>query len=320
MSTIESLNTFNSLASVRVIATTNQTGTYYNGPTNNGVGAQFTFGTGVLIFEGVTLLLNDYILFAGQTLGYQNGIYQVVVLGTAGTSAVVQRRGDFQCMEQIKTGQFITVEAGSSNAGSIAVVVEPLPSAIGVPNVSGANNINFIVQSSGVGGGSLLSSNNLSDVISPTVALFNLGGLPKVGGALYPSGPTGYPIVISNTVASFTSLATAGSVVILPSSGSHRYQILNVMLNRGGTNFSGGGGDRNGSVSDGTNVYSVIPAASMQSLVNSSWGATATPYPASAAISQLSVAGQPVSFLYSGGTTDYTAGSLTITVIAALVA
>jgi len=144
MSNINAINTFKQLGSVRLVANSNQSGTYFNGPTNSGVGATFTYATGALTIDSVAVNLNDYILFAGQTAGYQNGIYQCTQAGATGVAAILQRRGDFQCVEQIKLGQYCPVGAGTTYAGSIWVVVEPLPAAIGVPVVSGANNIVFV--------------------------------------------------------------------------------------------------------------------------------------------------------------------------------
>lgn len=109
------------------------------------------------------------------------------------------------------------------------------------------------------------------------------------------------------------SLASAGSVTLVASSGTQQYKVRNLQLNSGGTNFSGGSGNRLGQVTDGTTVYSVIPAATLQTLVNAQWGVTALPNPASAAINTSTVAGASLVFKYSGGTTDYTAGSLVIT-------
>lgn len=110
------------------------------------------------------------------------------------------------------------------------------------------------------------------------------------------------------------SLATAGRVALITAATTvARYKIRSLQLNSGGTNFSGGGGDRLGQVTDATTVYSVIPAATMQSLTNAQWGATALPNPASAAINTSTVAGANLSFGYSQGATDYTAGSLVIT-------
>jgi hypothetical protein len=108
------------------------------------------------------------------------------------------------------------------------------------------------------------------------------------------------------------ALAAGGSVTLVDSSLTKQYKVRNLQINRGGTNFSGGGGDRLGQVTDGTTVYSVIPAASLQTLANAQWGATALPNPASAAINTSTVAGADLVFKYSGGTTDYTAGSVVV--------
>jgi hypothetical protein len=60
----------------------------------------------------------------------------------------------------------------------------------------------------------------------------------------------------------------------------------------------------------------VIPAATLQALsaLNAGWGSVSVPFPASAAINTLTQAGANLYLQYSGGTTDYTSGSVTITV------
>lgn len=108
------------------------------------------------------------------------------------------------------------------------------------------------------------------------------------------------------------ALASAGTVTLYASSGAKQFKIRSLYVNSGGTNFSGGGGNRLATISDGTTAYSVIPAASLQTLANSGWGITGLPYPASAAINTSTVAGQGLRIAYSGGTTDYTAGSVVI--------
>jgi hypothetical protein len=138
------LTTYCFLAPVRVVSTANIAGTYFNGTTNNGVGSTYTVtATGQLTIDSVALNINDYVLLAGQTLGYENGIYQVTNNGTGGANPVLQRRTDFQNIEQMQLGAFTTIYAGTVNAGSIYSLIEPFPSAIGVPTVSGSNNINF---------------------------------------------------------------------------------------------------------------------------------------------------------------------------------
>jgi hypothetical protein len=203
MSTIEALNTFKQLGAVRVVATSNQSGTFYNGPTNNGVGATFTYATGALVIDSVTLNVNDYVLFAAQTLGYQNGLWQVVVAGATGVAAVLQRRGDFQCIEQVKGGQYVPVAAGTVNGGSMWVVVEPFPAAFGVPTTSGANNINFVNVGTASAGDFLVAANNLSDVANASTSLFNLGGLALAGGQM-----TGSVLMDRGTATSTAGAAT----------------------------------------------------------------------------------------------------------------
>jgi hypothetical protein len=130
---------------------------------------------------------------------------------------------------------------------------------------------------------------------------------------------TAYPSLGIGTLQSFvvtvshTDLASGGIKVLFPSTGTQRYRVWDLKINSGGTNFSGGGGDRLGQITDDTTtVYSVIPAASLQTLANAQWGVTALPNPASQPISTPTVAGASLNFQYSGGTTDYTAGSIVV--------
>lgn len=174
-STVEALNGSQQLAAVRLVAATNQSGTYFNGPLNNGVQSTFTYATGVLTIDSVVANLNDYILIAGQTLAYQNGIYQVTTAGAVGVSAVLQRRGDLQCIEQLRIGHYVPVGAGTVYGGSMWTLIEPKPAAIGVPIVSGANNIEFATITASGSGLFLEAANNLSDVASAPTSATNLG-------------------------------------------------------------------------------------------------------------------------------------------------
>lgn len=125
-----------------------------------------------------------------------------------------------------------------------------------------------------------------------------------------PSPDVGSNLIAFDITVDQANLASGGSVILIASGAGKRYKIRELYLNSGGTNFAGGGGDRLGQVTDGTTVYSVIPAATMQSLVNARWGTTEVPYPAAAAINASTVAAANLVFSYSGGATDYTTGSL----------
>ncbi len=112
------------------------------------------------------------------------------------------------------------------------------------------------------------------------------------------------------------ALASAGTVTVLSSGGSEQWKIRDI-LTEGGTNFSGGGGDRLMDISDGTTSWCLIAAAQVQTLATGRWGETALPFPATASnMSVASTAGTDITAAYSGGATDYTAGEITIIVIA----
>ena len=104
MSNFEQFNVYPILTPARVCATTNQVGTYLNGPLNNGVGATFTYANGVLTIDGVTVNAMDRVLLANQTAGLQNGLYVCTQTGATGVSAVLQRAADQQSMEQLHLG------------------------------------------------------------------------------------------------------------------------------------------------------------------------------------------------------------------------
>lgn len=115
--------------------------------------------------------------------------------------------------------------------------------------------------------------------------------------------------------ATAAQLAAAGQVPIFtPENATQRIKIRDVMLIGGGTNFSGGGGDRTVVISDGTTVFGTIAAALAQALATTRWGGTNFSFGAAAAVNAASVAAQNVRLQYAGGAADYAAGSLTIVV------
>ena len=133
--------------------------------------------------------------------------------------------------------------------------------------------------------------------------------LKRVGGA------TGSPIIgdvaVYETAVNQSGLASAASVILLTAKKGEQWKIRDIRLSGGGTNFSGG--DRLLSITDGTTVWSVIPAATLQSLAVADWGGSGLPYPATAAdLTASSVVSTNIVAKYSGGATDYTAGECTL--------
>lgn len=328
-------NVYEGLTACRVVDTSNLAGTYFNGQTNNGVGATLTVtATGALVIDGVTLANGDSVLLQGQSAANQNGIYIVSNPGATGIQPILTRRGDMQNIEQIRAGQYVSIGAGTANAGAMFAVVEPLPAQFGISNLE----FNAMITSGlGTAAAKAASDNTKASVasVSGATTAGHLLSAADTAGTVTDSGvvantvlfgtivnPDASPDLVSfDVTVGQAALAAGGSVALVTSSGSKQYRIRVLQLNSGGTNFSGGGGDRLGQVTDGTTVYSVIPAANMQSLVNAGWGInTVLPYPATAAIFTPTAAGANLRFQYSGGTTDYSAGSLRISGIAERIA
>jgi hypothetical protein len=129
MSTFQQFNIYPGLTPVRLVSTSNISGTYDNGPLNNGVNAKLTIAASSLTIDSVVAEVGDRVLLQTQTNTNEQGIY---VVNSIGSTVVLQRAADQQCLEQMKAGQFVSVGAGSVNAGNFYSLVEPLPAILGV--------------------------------------------------------------------------------------------------------------------------------------------------------------------------------------------
>lgn len=215
--TTTSYNIYQQLTSVRVASASNLSGEYFNGPLNNGLNATLTaFSVGALSIDGVLVNVGDRILLFNQTNTIQDGIYVVNATGGPISLWQIERSADFQSLEQIKTGQFLSVGAGETLAGVMFVIVEPLPSIIGMDG-----SFTFIDVSDQAGGGPFLTiAANLDDLGNKVSAFENLGlGRPGIlllqdsdfaaaGGTYVLTNPP--PIIIS------MAATTPGRVLQLP--------------------------------------------------------------------------------------------------------
>lgn len=233
-----------------------------------------------------------------------NGSYQAGASGTAGTFIsypATATSGSFILAAVANVGNFNSTLSSVTGIGQASAYTLPDPGNAVARVLVGATATPFT-------SGDLLSASGTGGLVADSGLVANR--------VLYTSFAT--PDVNANIIAfdvtvGFAALAAGGLVALITSSGAKQYKIRSLWINLIGTNFSGGGGDRLLAISDGTTVYSVIPAANLQSLVNSGWGiSTPLPYPASASINTSTVAGANLRALYSGGAADYTAGSIVI--------
>ncbi len=255
------------LTAANLAATSNQSGTYLNGLLNNGVGATFTYATGVLTVDGVVVVLGDRVLLQAQTSANQNGLYVCTQAGAVGVAAILTRSTDYQCIEQVKSGFYVSIKNGVSNAGALFVTVDPTPARLGI------DNLLFVASS---------QTNN-----------------------------SAFTRVLTLTAA---QLASAAKVVIqAAASATCKYLISDIKVLKS-TGLSGGGGDRLLTVADGTTVFNNagITAALLGTPILTLWGGSGNPI--GVGTTDLSAAGASVYFNYSGGTTDYTTGSVMVAV------
>lgn len=115
----------------------------------------------------------------------------------------------------------------------------------------------------------------------------------------------------SVTVA-FGDLATAGVKTLFAPAADEQWRLMTLHLLGPFTNFSSGG-DRLCDVKSGTNIFSRIPNATLESLAAAAWGATGLPFPGTAAHgTALITYAAPLVAAYQGGSTDHDAGSMVL--------
>lgn len=121
------------LAPVRLVLRSALTVNYYNGPSDNGVGATLTYAASSLSIDGVAVELNDRILFVAQTNGFENGIYDVTSIGS---EMVFTRSNDFQSASQMRLGKYVYIQEGDVAGGKSYTVAKSIVSEVGVDTIA----------------------------------------------------------------------------------------------------------------------------------------------------------------------------------------
>src|SRR3990167_82254 len=230
----QQFNVYPTLTPVRLVSTANIAGTYYNGQTNNGVGATLTVAASSLTIDSVVCEEGDRVLLQTQTNTNEQGVY---IVDSIGSTVVLKRASDQQSMEQMLAGQNVAVAAGSLNAGNFYTIVEPLPAQLG---------INALVFNADPGAGSVsfsgaASTANALPVFSDTAGnikaattTVTLGQALSVTGAFTASG------AIASTAGNVTSgsSADAGTFISFPATAASGTLIFAAVNNTGNTNVT----------------------------------------------------------------------------------
>jgi|GEM_PF-2171242 len=287
------------LTPVRLIASSNVSGTYSNGPNNNGVGATLTVAASSLTVDSVVANVGDRILLQSQSTSYQNGIY---VVSSIASTVVLTRAEDMQSVEQMKAGLYTVAGAGSIHGGNFYTLIEPLPNNIGVDAITfSADPSSGTVSFSGPA-----STANALTVFSDTAGNIKaastnttLGQPLAVTGALSSTTSVTAGTTLTATAGAVTSGASAGGFVGLvkafPTTATSGFIALQGAVNGGG-NF--GTTISNATTQAQAQVISIPDsgASTANFLLDTGTGATAT-------ITKISTGATPVPLVDPGSCT-----------------
>jgi len=263
--------------------------------------------------------------FALMTVSIANGVITLAQEVNPGNVLLPVVSGDFAIFNGT-TGQIKDSSQAASNAASPFVVTSPGSLTIG--------NFPKLADAKGTLANGLPPSASGNSFVPVSPGSMTTGHLLSAGdanGTLADSGIVATSVAISSITSpdassdlvwhditcSAAALATAGHVTIQASSGSKQYIVRDIRMNYSASGLSGGGGDRLLSVTDGTTVWNNagITAALLGTPINTVWGGTGNPLAGTVAMDTASAAGVAIYAAYAGGTTDFTTGSVVISVL-----
>jgi methyl-accepting chemotaxis protein len=139
--------------SVQAVSTTNVSGTYIStGISNSNPNGTVTTGanttndyplnvdvfnvaaTGAFVVDGYTVQTNDRILFAGQTIQTQNGVWLCTASGATGVAATFCRDNDVDTPSKL-SASLVQVNLGTSNSSTTWQIGMPSTGTLGTTNI-----------------------------------------------------------------------------------------------------------------------------------------------------------------------------------------
>lgn len=225
------------LTPVRLVSIANIAGTYFNGQLNNGVGATLTIAASSLTIDSVVCAVGDRILLQVQTNTNEQGIYVVTSIGT---TVVLTRAADQQCIEQLHAGQYVSVGAGTLRAGNIYTVVEPLPARFGIDALvmnadPSAGGVAFSGGASTANALAVFSDTAGNIKAATTASTLGFGLTISTGNFAVSAGTITSSGAIQATAGNVTagSSANAGTLISFPATAANGVFIISA-LNAGG--------------------------------------------------------------------------------------
>jgi hypothetical protein len=198
----------------RLATTVALSAAYDNG--NAGVGATLTNNStlGALTIDGVAVAVGDRILIKDQGTQYQNGIYDITVIGDGSTPWVMVRSTGYDTGEDIDAGDLFTIAFGDDNAKTQWIQTAPGPFTIGSTSITFESNI--------LAGSGLTKTNN-------TIAISNIiaGKSADIGGG--GAGPITIAVVgltTSSVVSASIESSTNAVAVAKCTAGADEFDIL----------------------------------------------------------------------------------------------
>ncbi len=226
------------------------------------------------------------------------GNIQAGLSGTAGYLAsfpATASKGSLRMTAVANTGNTLT---------TISNVAMGQASVVSIPDPAAAT-ANFVVAPAALVSGNIVTA-------SGTAGLIIDGGLAsnRVLTSSFNTPDVNANMVYFSVSVAFSDLATGGSKVLFTSSGSKQYILYVLGLSDTGGDWATG--NRLLLITDNTTNYSAAPATSLTATGNYMWGDTGLPLPASGGWTVPTAAGASLVAKYTGGTTDYTSGTITV--------
>ncbi len=263
--------------------------------------------------------------FTWATVTISNGVITVVEFVSPGNVLLPVVSGDYASFNgtsgQIKdSGQapsnsaspFVVTSPGSLTIGNFPKLADAKGTiANGLPPSASGNS--FVpVSPGGMTTGHLLSAGDANGTLADSGIVATSVAISAIT-----SPDASSDLVWHDVTCTAAALATAGHVTIQASTGSKQYIVRDIRVNYAASGLSGGGGDRLLAVTDGTTVWNNagITAALLGTPINTIWGGTGNPLADTVAMNTASAAGVTIYAAYAGGTTDYTTGSVVISVL-----